>query len=421
MSQGCVGALVGSVLLVALALACGEDNVGQSGDQPCAAATPSPCACSSGYRGTLLCENGVATGCFCQAVGAADGAVGDPGLTAGAGSSAGVGGTSAGVGGTGALPGGGALPGAGPVDAGAAPMDGGMPGGSAPGDGGVAVVGSKDGDPAKPIVAVEGVACRQQSAGGAAGGIFGGGAGLSSANAMVGGRELIVDYPCGKHEGAQMTVILNLHGTLIQGASWTYQRGYFSAYRFVSSHNLIVVHPRSVSTAPAGAQWGNMDNGQDEPHLLAVVEWVYSTFSKFQLRGLWVGGHSWGAMYATGGRLGAGGFVCHSAFQDKAKGAIGMSGAGVPACASRVSLISTRGGLETSIGLLDQSRAAMGHGCDAAMKGPELVGNNERRYFDGCDPGWVHDDYLMTGKGHTDFMDQEVVKKILDTIKATEI
>lgn len=415
MSQGFVGVLCGSVLLVALALACGEDNAGQSGDQPCAAATPSPCACSSGYSGTLLCENGVATGCSCQAAGAGDGAVENPGLTAG-------GGMSAGVGGTGALPGGAALPGAGPGDGGAAPMDGGMPGGSAaPGEGGVAAVGPKDGDPAKPIVAVEGVACRQQSGGGAAGGIFGGGAGLGSANAMVGGRELIVDYPCGKHEGAQMTVILNLHGTLIQGAPWTYQRGYFSAYRFVNSHNLIVVHPRSVSTAPAGAQWGNMDGGQDEPHLLAVVEWVYSTFSKFQLRGLWVGGHSWGAMYATGGRFGAGGFVCHTALQDKAKGAIGMSGAGVPACASRVSLISTRGGMETNIGLLDQSRAAMGHGCDGAMQGPELVGNNERRYFDGCDPAWVHDDYLMTGKGHTDFMDQEVVRKILDTIKATEI
>jgi hypothetical protein len=83
MSQGFVGALFGSVLLVALAFACGEGNVGQSGDRPCDAGAPSPCACSTGYRGTLLCENGVATGCFCQAALAGDGAVGNPGLIAG--------------------------------------------------------------------------------------------------------------------------------------------------------------------------------------------------------------------------------------------------------------------------------------------------------------------------------------------------
>jgi hypothetical protein len=304
---------------------------------------------------------------------------------------------------------------------GGAMTGGAMTGGAMTGGGampGGAAVGPKDGDPAKPVVMIEGVPCRQQQGAGG-GGFIGGALGATgSANAMVGGRELVVDYPCGKHEGAQMTVILNLHGTLIQGAPYTYQRGYFSAYRFVNSHNLIVLNPKSVSTASFGAQWGNMDNGQDEPHLLAVIEWVYSMFSKFQLRGLWVAGHSWGAAYATGGRLG-GGFVCHPALMDKAKGAIGMSGAGVPPCADRVSLISTRGA-EEGIALLNQARAAMAHGCDGAMMGPEMIGNNEHRFFAGCDPAWVHDDYNMLGKGHTDFMDQEVVKKILDTIKATE-
>jgi hypothetical protein len=294
---------------------------------------------------------------------------------------------------------------------------GGMTGGAAPPP---PLTGDKDGDPAKPVVTAEGVPCRMGSTGGggAFGGALGGAAGaLGSPNAMVGGRDLIVDYPCGKHEGAHMTVILNLHGTLIQGAPWQYQRGYFSAYRYVDSHNLIVVHPHSVSMVSAGAQWGNMDGGQDEPHLLAVIDWVWKTFSKFQLTGLWVGGHSWGAAYATGGRLGKG-FVCHDAFKDKARGAIGMSGAGIPPCIERVSLISTRGGME-NIALLDQTKPAMAHGCKTPIMGPEAVGNNERRWFD-CGGKWVHDDYLMTGKAHTDFMDQEVVKKILDTIKATE-
>jgi hypothetical protein len=267
--------------------------------------------------------------------------------------------------------------------------------------------GPVNGDPTKPVVVAEGVPCRMGSAAG----------GLGSPNAMVGGRDLIVDYPCGKHEGAHMTVILNLHGTLIGGAPWQYQRGYFSAYRFVDSHNLIVVHPHSVSMASSGAQWGNMDNGQDLPHLLAVLDWVYKSFAKFQLRGLWIGGHSWGAGFATG-RLGGGPLVCHPMLKDKVKGGIGMSRLSVPACASSISLIATRG-QEENIPLVDQSRPAMEHGCMAPVKGPVMVGNNERFYFEGC-KGFVHEDYHMLGKGHIDNMDQEVVKSIVDAIKSTE-
>jgi hypothetical protein len=431
MKQGVFVRLCGCLLVGAVALACGEDEPNGAGGNACTTGVPAVCMCSNGQSGTVQCVNGAATGCSCQnSVGIPDAAVSGPGgttggvspSTGGAGAPAG-GGTPGGAMTGGAMTGGamtggamtgGAMPG-GAMTGGAMTGGGAMPGGAA--------VGPKDGDPSKPVVMVEGVPCRQQAAGTGGGGFIGGAlggiGGGSSANAMVGGRELVVDYPCGKHEGAQMTVILNLHGTLIQGAPYTYQRGYFSAYRFVNSHNLIVLNPKSVSTASLGAQWGNMDNGEDEPHLLAVIEWVYTTFSKFQLRGLWVAGHSWGAAYATGGRLGRG-FVCHAALQDKAKGAIGMSGAGVPPCADRVSLISTRGSME-NIPLLDQSRAAMGHGCDGPMMGPEMIGNNERRFFGGCDPAWVHDDYNMLGKAHTDFMDQEVVKKIVDTIKATEL
>jgi hypothetical protein len=300
-----------------------------------------------------------------------------------------------------------------PAPAGAAGS--GIAGAGAAGTGAVAgapamqppATGPKDGDPSKPVVAIDGIPCGPSMAG------------LGGGNHEVGGRKLIVDYPCNKHEGAQVTIILNLHGTLLGGAPYSYQHAYFSAHRFVDSHNLIVLTPQSVSTASSGAQWGNMDNGADIPHLLAVVDWAYTAFAKFQIRGMWVGGHSWGAAFVTGA-AGGGPFACNPMLGDKVKGAIGMSRLSMPSCASRLSLIATRGEME-NIALLDQTKVAMGHGCMTPIKGPEPVGNNEYRYFGACGPGWAHEDYMMTGKGHIDNMDQEVVKKIVDAIKATEL
>jgi hypothetical protein len=45
------------------------------------------------------------------------------------------------------------------------------------------------------------------------------------------------------------------------------------------------------------------------------------------------------------------------------------------------------------------------------------MGNNERFNVEGCDPGSVHEDYSMLGKGHIDSMDPEVVLKIVEAIE----
>ena len=216
-----------------------------------------------------------------------------------------------------------------------------------------------------------------------------------------------------------MTVILNLHGTLIGGASFLYQRAYFSAYRLADSHNLIVIHPQRASETSFGAQWGNDDGGTDLPHLIAVMNWVYEHFAKFNIRSTWIGGHSWGAVYAEGA-YGRPGFVCNEMFEDRFKGVIGLSYIAPPPCAERVSMIGTQGE-EEDFEQLDQGELAQAHGCDPTMQGPERVGNNERYYWDGCDPGWVHEDWLMLGKGHIDSMDAEVVLHIVEQIKSTEI
>jgi len=262
-----------------------------------------------------------------------------------------------------------------------------------------APAGPDDGDPGKPVVAIDGVACRDPAARAAFG----------RANFMFDGRDMIVDYPCNKHEGAPMTFILNLHGTT-PVAQHFYQWGYFAAWKHVASHNLIIVTPSSVVT-----QWGNGDNGVDDPHLMKTIDWVYQTFGpKFDIRAMWVGGHSWGSAFTAS-------FGCKEQLKDKVKGLILMSGARMPACASRVAILNSAANLaaDGSVrpeGLLNQMANATAHGCDAQMMRAVDM-NNDETYWPNCDPGYVHANYLMKTKQHATSMDPSVVKSMVDYIK----
>jgi hypothetical protein len=202
-----------------------------------------------------------------------------------------------------------------------------------------------------------------------------------------------------------MIFFLNLHGTTPVNLHF-YQHGYFAAHQYAASHNLIVVTPSSVVQ-----QWGNGDGGEDEPHLMEIIDWVYATFhgdGKFDIRAMWVGGHSWGAMYTTT-------FVCKPYLADKVKGAVIMSGIGSnPACAANISVISTAA--EDDIGpVVNQGSVPMTHGCGAAQMAK--VGNNDETYWPDCDPGYTHANYFMLGKMHADSIDAEVVKRIADLMK----
>jgi hypothetical protein len=299
---------------------------------------------------------------------------------------AGIGGT-AGSGGNGNADGGNAGAAAGSAGNG---TGGGGAGGSMPPD----PAGPMDGDPNAPVFTTPEVAC-----GGASGGGFG-----SSVNFMMDGRDVIVTYPCDKHAGAQMTFFLNLHGTTPVEQHF-YQHRYFAIHQYTASHNIIVVTPSSVVQ-----QWGNGDGGEDAPHLANLIEWVYATFhgeGKFDIRGMWVGGHSWGAMYSTT-------YVCESAIADKVKGTVLMSGIGRnPACADRLSVISTAA--EDDIGpVVAQGSNPMSHGCDASME--SMVGNNVETYWPNCDPGFEHANYFMLGKMHASSIDAVVVERIADLI-----
>lgn len=256
----------------------------------------------------------------------------------------------------------------------------------------VTPVGPDDGDPNAPIVSTPDVAC------GGPTGMFG----LGSPNFQLDSRDMIVTYPCNKHAGAPMIFFMNLHGTTPVEAHF-YQHGYFSVHKYTESHNIIVVTPSSVVE-----QWGNGDNGEDAPHLMHIIDWVYTTFNgdgKFDIRAMWVGGHSWGAMYTTSA-------VCNPDVADKIKGAVIMSGMGLnPRCANVLSVISTAA--EDDIGpVVNQGTVPASHGCDAEQT--NTIGNNEETLWPNCDPGFVHANYFMLGKTHTSPIDDVVVERIAD-------
>jgi len=71
-------------------------------------------------------------------------------------------------------------------------------------------VGPNDGDPNTPVVALPDIACGGPK-----------GFGLGTANLQVTMRDVILTYPCDKHEGANVTFILLLHGTNSNEASKT--------------------------------------------------------------------------------------------------------------------------------------------------------------------------------------------------------
>lgn len=255
--------------------------------------------------------------------------------------------------------------------------------------------GPDDGDPSQPVIAIPNIACGPGRV-----------LGLPQPNVMIGGRGVHVAYPCNKHKGAPATFILNLHGTMPTENIKLYQVGYFSAHNLVDSHNLIMVAPKAV-----GSQWGNGDNGADQPHLMEVIEWVYDTFKDFDIRAMWVGGHSWGSAYTAR-------FGCSAELADKVKGLILMSGGGSATCQSKISLIISMaegdGRMPT-----DQSSLASSHGCMAAKK--EMILMNDYTHWDECMPGYVHANYYMLGKQHETFMDADVVKSIADLVKKARL
>ena len=149
----------------------------------------------------------------------------------------------------------------------------------------------------------------------------------------------------------------------------------------------------------------------DEPHLMAVIDWIYESFDgegKFDIRGMWIGGHSWGAMYTST-------FACKEELADRVVGAFPMSGMGQQlSCADRISVISSAA--EDDIGpVIDQGDVPASNGCGAPVE--SQIGENEETLWSGCNPGFVYATYFMLGKDHSSPIDDTVVERIADLIK----
>jgi hypothetical protein len=248
-------------------------------------------------------------------------------------------------------------------------------------------------------VAVDGVAC---------GGVLD--AKLLTPYATITNRMVFIDYPCDLPKGSPVTFVLNLHGTQ-DGDGKKYIRFYNKLGQNAQKFSFVVATPIAITT-----QWGNGDNGQDAPHLKDVVNWVYEKFSDYDIKQMWVTGHSWGAAYSLG-------FVCLPEYTDKIRGLLFSSGgSSLPACADRLSIIATVGETDIVPGQPDQTAIAAKHGC--AAKSERQLGMDNITEWADCSPGWVHRNYLMLGKGHgfvpQDWPDVAMTDEIAQSIHDTQ-
>ena len=344
------------------------------------------------------------------------------GATAGA-TSSGVPPSSTGAGGTTAP-----ITPANPGSGGAAPVTGGAPvagtNASAAGASGAAAptagsgsaspmtpfTGEIDGDPSKPMVAIDGIPCGAPALG----------FGTTPPSVKITDRDVVVSYPCA-HEGAAVTFFLFIHGTLDDAQKVFFTMNAFPIHKFVDTDNVIVVVPKAV-----GTQWGNGDGGADLPHLYDVVDWVYEKFgTKFDIRSMWASGGSWGAFYLSST------FACDPRFEDKLRGVRMVVGSPCPSCSNRLACIVAEQELEEGGGMpLSEEQKEMKsssnidmyatpHGCDPKMKMPDL-GPVRHWTWPNCDPGFVHSYYLGPGQHADPWNDPTSLPHMVAEIKSIE-
>jgi hypothetical protein len=96
-------------------------------------------------------------------------------------------------------------------------------------------------------------------------------------------------------------------------------------------------------------------------------------------------------------------------------------GSTMPACADRLAAMGTVGETDIVPGELTQGATASAHGC--AAQSTRNLGNDVITEWASCDPGWVHRNYLMLGKGHgftpTDWPDTAMVDEMVEAIAST--
>jgi hypothetical protein len=134
----------------------------------------------------------------------------------------------------------------------------------------------------------------------------------------VTGRKFYLDYPDDLDDlndlkaGEPVTFLLSLHGASSFGA---WQRLYFPAYDYVTSHRLVIATPTAATEDPV-RRWVAE---ADDDHLRNIVELVVGRFGVGRIGSFWLAGHSQGGL--TANRL-----MFEDYFADRVDGYLSLSG-----------------------------------------------------------------------------------------------
>jgi pimeloyl-ACP methyl ester carboxylesterase len=101
------------------------------------------------------------------------------------------------------------------------------------------------------------------------------------------GREFFLDYPCDLKKGEKVTFILSLHGF---GSYGNWMRHYFPLMDFKDKYRLVIATPNAV--APPPKAWAPVD----DEYLQNIVNMVYDSLGKENIKAFWLVGHSQGGM-----------------------------------------------------------------------------------------------------------------------------
>ena len=127
------------------------------------------------------------------------------------------------------------------------------------------------------------------------------------------GRKFYLDDPDDLKPGEPVTFILNLHGG---GSVGAWQRAYFPASDFATSHRLVVATPSCATKEPFRRWVGEAD----DVHLRNIVETV---LDRYNVASVWLAGHSQGGM--TSNRL----LADDQFFKDRVDGWLSLSGGSI--------------------------------------------------------------------------------------------
>jgi poly(3-hydroxybutyrate) depolymerase len=97
-------------------------------------------------------------------------------------------------------------------------------------------------------------------------------------------RTYFLDYPCDLKKGEPVTFVLSLHGG---GSYGNWQRHYFPLLDYVGSHRLVVATPNSPIRVWTEA---------DDEYLKNIVTFVTDQIGAENIRAFWLAGHSQGGM-----------------------------------------------------------------------------------------------------------------------------